>query len=339
MYPKPTMDLIGDLSKSFVNNLREKMYENQQITNTTYVNYVKAIENVQAVTFKLNINQPPKNKMRYTTPFDFNCLIPGFMLKIPKNDFNHHKVIKRSCYFSQNTKLEIEHEELDFKHNQAKLYLQWKLIAVGAGTTRQEAIKNVTSIAFKILKEMCFTVTIKKNDTHILWTDLFDDSSEKVPNFTKHHNTISSNNFGFKILKRMGWKEGDGLGKNNQGIKSAIIVVPLKKRAGLGATKRTPQDIYVLTEVKKRITEFLSTSNSRITFAINFPPSQRTYIQTFCKKKNLKVQHSGDGVNYKMFIEKQQTTREVYDILINCINFENDMYILEPPLHESINDQ
>jgi len=49
-----------------------------------------------------------------------------------------------------------------------------------------------------------------------------DDSKIDTVNYTMHHNEISKNNVGYMILKKMGWKEDDGLGKNNQGITSPI---------------------------------------------------------------------------------------------------------------------
>lgn len=47
-------------------------------------------------------------------------------------------------------------------------------------------------------------------------------SSTNSPNCSTNNKNISDNNLGNMILKNMGWKEGDGLGKNNQGIKSPI---------------------------------------------------------------------------------------------------------------------
>jgi len=51
--------------------------------------------------------------------------------------------------------------------------------------------------------------------------DLAVDSTIDFTTATEY-NKISHNNVGNMILKNMGWKEGDGLGKNNQGITSPI---------------------------------------------------------------------------------------------------------------------
>jgi len=46
---------------------------------------------------------------------------------------------------------------------------------------------------------------------------------------------ISDSNKGFKMLAKMGWKEGEGLGsENNQGIVEPIKIEQRVERAGLG---------------------------------------------------------------------------------------------------------
>lgn len=55
-------------------------------------------------------------------------------------------------------------------------------------------------------------------------SDILNDSTfdKTIGSNTTDYNKISDKNVGNMILKNMGWKEGDGLGKNNQGITSPI---------------------------------------------------------------------------------------------------------------------
>lgn len=52
--------------------------------------------------------------------------------------------------------------------------------------------------------------------------DVMDDSAIDTFNCSTYHSIVSEYKVGNMILKNMGWKEGDGLGKNNQGITSPI---------------------------------------------------------------------------------------------------------------------
>ena len=48
--------------------------------------------------------------------------------------------------------------------------------------------------------------------------------------------SIASSNKGFKMLKKMGWKDGDGLGKEKKGRVEPVKVEERPERQGLGAT-------------------------------------------------------------------------------------------------------
>lgn len=62
--------------------------------------------------------------MRYTTPYDSNCLIPGFMLKVV-DGANVYDILEQSCRFSKTTKPEIVYEGLNVDrstHRDSTLY-------------------------------------------------------------------------------------------------------------------------------------------------------------------------------------------------------------------------
>ncbi|KAF0771685.1 NF-kappa-B-repressing factor-like [Aphis craccivora] len=108
---------------------------------------------------------------------------------------------------------------------EAKLYIEENLITVGGGILENVARQNVSIIAYKILKEMCFTL-ILKNDTQcqISLANVMNNSIEVLNSTRGHDKIIADNNIGCMMLKNMGWKEGDELGKNNQGVKSPIEI-------------------------------------------------------------------------------------------------------------------
>ncbi|XP_013137178.1 PREDICTED: angiogenic factor with G patch and FHA domains 1 isoform X3 [Papilio polytes] len=51
---------------------------------------------------------------------------------------------------------------------------------------------------------------------------------------------IPSENKGFKLLEKMGWSKGEGLGKDSQGDKEPIPLLSNENKAGLGATTAAP---------------------------------------------------------------------------------------------------
>lgn len=58
---------------------------------------------------------------------------------------------------------------------------------------------------------------------------------------------ISENNIGSKMLKKMGWSHGEGLGKDGDGIKAPIPLVSYEKHAGVGSSvgiQINPGDSY-----------------------------------------------------------------------------------------------
>ncbi|XP_050293475.1 angiogenic factor with G patch and FHA domains 1 isoform X2 [Anthonomus grandis grandis] len=59
--------------------------------------------------------------------------------------------------------------------------------------------------------------------------------------------SISAENKGFKLLSKMGWKEGDSLGKDNTGLKQPIPLVSNVGTSGIGAS--VPTNVSVPVEV------------------------------------------------------------------------------------------
>ena len=49
----------------------------------------------------------------------------------------------------------------------------------------------------------------------------------------------NKNKFGFKLLQKMGWKEGKGMGKNEDGIATHVRATRKHKDLGVGASVDT----------------------------------------------------------------------------------------------------
>uniref|UniRef100_A0A914I2I1 G-patch domain-containing protein n=1 Tax=Globodera rostochiensis TaxID=31243 RepID=A0A914I2I1_GLORO len=63
---------------------------------------------------------------------------------------------------------------------------------------------------------------------------------------------INAQNKGFQLLKGMGWTEGQGLGKNSQGIQGPIVTQFKNDRVGLGTTVSTAPKINIRLNERQR---------------------------------------------------------------------------------------
>ncbi|NWS69930.1 AGGF1 factor, partial [Crotophaga sulcirostris] len=87
------------------------------------------------------------------------------------------------------------------------------------------------------------------------------------------HVEISNSNKGHKMLEKMGWKKGEGLGKDGGGMKDPIQLQLRKTHAGLGTSTSTSiEDIQIIQSKNKK-----NWDKARERFAENFqePKSQQ----------------------------------------------------------------
>ncbi|NXY45086.1 AGGF1 factor, partial [Ceuthmochares aereus] len=87
------------------------------------------------------------------------------------------------------------------------------------------------------------------------------------------HVEISNSNKGHKMLEKMGWKKGEGLGKHGGGMKDPIHIQLHKMHAGLGTSRSTSvEDVQIIQSKNKK-----NWDKARERFAENFqePKSQR----------------------------------------------------------------
>ncbi|KFP34745.1 Angiogenic factor with G patch and FHA domains 1, partial [Chlamydotis macqueenii] len=92
------------------------------------------------------------------------------------------------------------------------------------------------------------------------------------------HIEISNSNKGHKMLEKMGWKKGEGLGKDGGGMKDPIHLQLHKTHAGLGTSRPASiEDVQIIQSKNKK-----NWDKARERFAENFqePKSQRDTPKT-----------------------------------------------------------
>ncbi|NWY02445.1 AGGF1 factor, partial [Nothoprocta ornata] len=80
------------------------------------------------------------------------------------------------------------------------------------------------------------------------------------------HIEISNSNKGHKMLEKMGWKKGEGLGKDGGGMKDPIHLQLHKTHAGLGTSKPASIEDVQITQSKNK----KNWDKARERFAVNF---------------------------------------------------------------------
>ncbi|KAB0404457.1 hypothetical protein E2I00_001112, partial [Balaenoptera physalus] len=84
------------------------------------------------------------------------------------------------------------------------------------------------------------------------------------------HSEITDSNKGRKMLEKMGWKKGEGLGKDGGGMKTPIQLQLRRTHAGLGTGKPSSiEDLHLLQNKSKKNWE-----KARERFAENFPETK-----------------------------------------------------------------
>uniref|UniRef100_G3MRU7 G-patch domain-containing protein n=1 Tax=Amblyomma maculatum TaxID=34609 RepID=G3MRU7_AMBMU len=88
---------------------------------------------------------------------------------------------------------------------------------------------------------------------------------------------LAQDNIGFKLLNKMGWKEGVGLGKHEQGATEPVKVSSKNTRTGLGHTgpKIEDQRTHILSKTRERY-QAIADKEATATAAVLSPKQENT---------------------------------------------------------------
>ncbi|XP_050440326.1 cap-specific mRNA (nucleoside-2'-O-)-methyltransferase 1 isoform X2 [Adelges cooleyi] len=152
----------------------------------------------------------------------------------------------------------------------------------------------------------------KEDNAFTKWSKKSSDSDSDDPVSNSFDNTEKSSNKGMSLMKKIGYKEGEGLGKNAQGLVNPVQLPTQKGRRGLGFSSQAPREAFVLdwnaemkesTEILK-VTEWLENdvpsvfSYNNMVYWIKTGEKKLTYDQTteFADPEIFKVVNSSKNV-------------------------------------------
>ena len=114
-------------------------------------------------------------------------------------------------------------------------------------------------------------------------------------------------NVGFQILQRMGWTEGQGLGRDNSGQLTPVAVSdkPLFEGVGLGC-EAIPEKKLMQTNVQDMILAFLSDSTrDSLEFSAELDGTERKLVHLLAQKHGLTHKSRGKGESRALTVSKK----------------------------------
>lgn len=175
------------------------------------------------------------------------------------------------------------------------LFLEGEAIADGKGSKKQLKAE-VAERGLESLSKFCYIVAVK--DTGIDTSSMMSrreikQSSAKLGVMTEedptgaYYNKSSGEDVGSKMLKMMGWKEGEGLGQSGSGIVNPVKMRSNSEREGLGS-KAINSDNINKEEAEEIIRNYASNDDLEdLTFSSELMFDERKEIMMMSKRYGL----------------------------------------------------
>lgn len=165
------------------------------------------------------------------------------------------------------------------------------LIATSSGTNKKSAKRNAAERALNILRS-CQPVK-KKIAIDLFEPDLNEPDVKKKELVSKAYMEaprISEDNIGNQMLKRMGWKGSGGLGKEEQGRDTPVMLSGSKGKFGLGKSCETIN----MGTIKKYLVNFMSDhTRTSLKFSAELKNDERKLIHRLVGQYKLKSKSFG----------------------------------------------
>ncbi|VVC29736.1 XRN-Two Binding Domain, XTBD,R3H domain,G-patch domain [Cinara cedri] len=323
-YNQPVMELIENLSDCLVGGLRERR---KKLFQTKFV---------KASSDEVSGNNQAASIQPIDSPYHPEYILPGFII-IENNIEDPIQILERSCSYAGYAIPVIKYEQIAPSNFKAELYIQNKFIINGMGTKKKLSRKDVFKNCYEYLKPICFTIKLKnensKEQQMIIDKDELVDFNTETDLSTD--TTMINNGVGYKLLKLMGWNDGIGLGKHNQGCVDPIQIIKHPKNVGFGNTDLSSEDSAKEKRFQKKFQKhlytFVNSSKQKLSFSTELTKEERQIVHTSCMRYNLKAKSYGQSENKLMVISKKPNSGDIFKELINISGHENDYYSLIIP--------
>lgn len=115
---------------------------------------------------------------------------------------------------------------------------------------------------------------------------------------------IPESNVGSQLLRKMGWTENEGLGKEGRGINEPVSMGILdNRRLGFGAGNDTSS--MDLSNVRERLQEFIRSDEIELTFPSTLNSEERAQVHRLCIQFGLCHKSQGQGESRHIIVSKK----------------------------------
>ena len=200
-------------------------------------------------------------------------------------------------------------------------------VASVLGTTKDDAKKNAAEEALKSLKEICYTIVVKKNvdnDAEGLTKD------ELVSDVQRGGNAISDNNIGNMLLRKMGWA-GGGVGKHGTGIAEPVKAGQVIGRQGLGLIASQGIGDIFYEKVQGILDKYVKSSDQNdLHFSPEFTKEERAVIHKMAQKYGLKTQSKGRDDARFLILSRKRSAGQLLDHVMSSGGATSKYEVIPP---------
>lgn len=177
-----------------------------------------------------------------------------------------------------------------------------KIIAVGEATGKKQAKRNAAENALAILRPRQPVIRVgSRTQQHesapcVSKTELVSKAYEKAP-------SISDDNIGNQMLRKMGWTGIGGIGKEGQGRAEPVMAVGTDGKFGLGCDPTQGAKVKK-SSVQDTLLSFISGTDREIKFSNELSKEDRALVHKISQQYGLKHRSFGKGDDRYLVVGK-----------------------------------
>lgn len=236
-------------------------------------------------------------------------LIENFTIYEPVegDECANHNPVSIMNESAQKSKKEISFEDLGLS-DETSLYsyavmIADKIIATGEGPAKKQAKRNAAENALEILRARQPVVRVgtasrqHQSAPCVSKTDLVSKAYKSAP-------SISDDNIGNQMLRKMGWTGSGGIGKDGQGRAEPVLAVGTDGKFGLGCNPTQGADV-TKRSVQEILHSFISSTDQEIKFSNELSKEDRALVHKISQQYGLKHRSYGKDEDRYLVVSRE----------------------------------